>query len=69
MLGALHFYQISIGGEPARVIVPYSEPLNKFVAHIQQLEMESNGKRVNREGKPLNYETTNAHYGAPGTNS
>jgi len=69
MLGVLHFYQITIGGDETRVIVPYSEPLNKFVSHIQQLEMESNGKRVDREGKPLKYQATVAHYGVPGTNS
>ena len=69
MLGALHFYQVTIGGDQSRVVIPYSEPLNKFVSHIQQLEMESNGKRVDRQGNPLKYEATVAHYGVPGTNS
>jgi len=69
MMGALHWYQIAIAGDQSRAIIPYSEPLNKFVAHIQQLEMESNGKRVDRDGKPLKYEATVPHYGVPGTNS
>jgi len=42
--------------------------LSRFVAHLQQLDMESNGKRVNRRGKPISYATGPIVWGEPGTN-
>ena len=52
----------------ATAILPYSEALSRFPAHLQQLDMESNGKRVNRFGKPLSYATGPVIFGEPGTN-
>jgi glucose-6-phosphate isomerase len=49
-------------------ILPYSQALSRFPAHLQQLDMESNGKRVNREGKPVSYATGPVVFGEPGTN-
>jgi glucose-6-phosphate isomerase len=49
-------------------ILPYSQALSRFPAHLQQLDMESNGKRVNREGKPIGYSTGPVVFGEPGTN-
>ncbi len=49
-------------------ILPYSQALSRFPAHLQQADMESNGKQVNREGKPVNYATGPAIFGEPGTN-
>jgi len=49
-------------------ILPYAEPLSRFPAHLQQLDMESNGKSVNRAGEPLNYATGPLVFGEPGTN-
>jgi len=53
----------------AQVIAPYAQRLDKFVPWLQQLEMESNGKRVNREGEPVAYATTPALWGDVGTNA
>lgn len=49
-------------------VVPYSEILGRFVAHLQQLDMESNGKRVNRTGDAILYATGPIVWGQPGTN-
>jgi len=55
-------------GCPYTVILPYSQALLRFPAHLQQLDMESNGKRVNRDGKLLAYSTGPVVFGEPGTN-
>ncbi|MDR2742509.1 MAG: glucose-6-phosphate isomerase [Treponema sp.] len=55
-------------GYPYTVILPYSQALSRFPAHLQQLDMESNGKRVNRNGSPLPYSTGPVVFGEPGTN-
>lgn len=49
-------------------ILPYSQALSRFPAHLQQLDMESNGKRVNRVGGALHYSTGPVIFGEPGTN-
>ncbi len=49
-------------------ILPYSQMLSRFVAHLQQVDMESNGKRVNRLGQPVSYATGPIVWGEPGTN-
>lgn len=49
-------------------VLPYSQALVRFPAHLQQLDMESNGKQVNRAGEPLTYETGPVIFGEPGTN-
>ena len=51
MLGLLGFYNTHICGHEARVILPYSQALLRFPAHIQQVDMESNGKSVTLSGK------------------
>lgn len=55
-------------GFPATAVLPYSQALSRFPAHLQQLDMESNGKRVNRAGQPVHYATGPAVFGEPGTN-
>ena len=55
-------------GYPYTAILPYSQALSRFPAHLQQLDMESNGKRVNRDGKALAYSTGPVIFGEPGTN-
>ncbi|MDR1443376.1 MAG: glucose-6-phosphate isomerase [Treponema sp.] len=55
-------------GYPATAILPYSQALSRFPAHLQQLDMESNGKRVNRDGEPVAYSTGPIVFGEPGTN-
>ncbi|MDR0408951.1 MAG: glucose-6-phosphate isomerase [Spirochaetaceae bacterium] len=53
---------------PYTAVLPYSQALSRFPAHLQQLDMESNGKRVNRSGEPVNYDTGPVVFGEPGTN-
>jgi glucose-6-phosphate isomerase len=53
---------------PYTAVLPYSQALSRFPAHLQQLDMESNGKRVNRDGLPLSYATGPVVFGEPGTN-
>jgi len=55
-------------GYPITAVLPYSQALIRFPAHLQQLDMESNGKSVNRFGEPLNYKTGALLFGEPGTN-
>ncbi|MBI9095001.1 MAG: glucose-6-phosphate isomerase [Sphaerochaeta sp.] len=55
-------------GLPTTAILPYAQALTRFPAHLQQLDMESNGKHVNREGDPLSYSTGPIIFGEPGTN-
>ncbi|MDR2542121.1 MAG: glucose-6-phosphate isomerase [Treponema sp.] len=53
---------------PYTAVLPYSQALSRFPAHLQQMDMESNGKRVNRNGEPVNYCTGPVIFGEPGTN-
>jgi len=53
---------------PCTAVLPYSQALSRFPAHLQQLDMESNGKRVNRNGVPLSYSTGPVVFGESGTN-
>ena len=61
-------YERNVQEYPATAILPYSQALSRFPAHLQQLDMESNGKSVNRDGKPLSYLTGPVIFGEPGTN-
>jgi glucose-6-phosphate isomerase len=69
MLDALiGVYERNVLGYPATAILPYSQALSRFPAHLQQLDMESNGKSVNRFGEDINYVTGPVIFGEPGTN-
>jgi len=69
MLDALiGVYERNILGYGTTAVLPYSQALSRFPAHLQQLDMESNGKSVNRFGEPVNYQTGPVIYGEPGTN-
>ncbi len=61
-------YERNIRDIPCSAILPYSQALERFPAHLQQLDMESNGKSVNRNGETLNYKTGPVIFGEPGTN-
>ncbi len=50
-------------------IIPYSQYLKKLVPYLQQAFMESNGKQINRDGYPVNYQTGTIVWGEPGSNS
>ncbi|MBP3941709.1 MAG: glucose-6-phosphate isomerase [Christensenellaceae bacterium] len=69
MLDALiGVYERNILGYPSTAVLPYSQALSRFPAHLQQLDMESNGKSVNRDGEPVSYATGPVIFGEPGTN-
>ena len=61
-------YERNVLGCQATAVLPYSQALSRFPAHLQQLDMESNGKSVNRFGEPVNYVTGPIIFGEPGTN-
>ncbi len=61
-------YERNVLGMGGTAVLPYSEALSRFPAHLQQLDMESNGKRVDREGVPVGYSTGPVVFGEPGTN-
>ena len=69
MLDALiGIYERNVLGYPGTAVLPYSQALSRFPAHLQQLDMESNGKSVNRFGEPVDYPTGPVIFGEPGTN-
>ena len=53
----------------SEAIIAYSQYLNQFATYLQQGIMESNGKSVDRNGKPINYQTGTIIWGEPGTNA
>ena len=61
-------YERNVQEYPSTAVLPYSQALSRFPAHLQQLDMESNGKSVNRFGEPIDYVTGPVIFGEPGTN-
>ena len=61
-------YERNVLGYQNTAVLPYSQALSRFPAHLQQLDMESNGKCVNRFGEPIDYVTGPVIFGEPGTN-
>jgi glucose-6-phosphate isomerase len=55
-------------GAETHAILPYDQYMHRFAAYFQQGDMESNGKSVGRDGKPVNYQTGPIIWGEPGTN-
>ncbi len=55
-------------GLPTVAVIPYSRALSRFSAHLQQLDMESNGKRIDKRGHPVDFDTGPIIWGEPGTN-
>mmetsp|Transcript_18198 Transcript_18198/g.16488 ORF Transcript_18198/g.16488 Transcript_18198/m.16488 type:complete len:338 (+) Transcript_18198:233-1246(+) len=68
LIGLLGVWNASFLGHSSRAILPYSQALTRFAAHIQQVDMESNGKRVSITGETLPYETGEIIFGEAGTN-
>jgi glucose-6-phosphate isomerase len=69
LLALLEIWCVNFLGAQTRAVIPYSEDLRDLPAYLQQLEMESNGKRVDREGHEVDYATAPVVWGASGTNS
>ncbi len=68
LMGLIGIWNRNFLGSTSISIAPYHQDLSQFADYLQQLEMESNGKRVTRNGDPLNYETCPAVWGNVGTN-
>lgn len=68
LMALLGIWYIDFFGTRAQAILPYDQYLARFPAYLQQLEMESNGKRVRRDGAPVDYATCPVIWGEPGTN-
>ncbi|MCA3574836.1 MAG: glucose-6-phosphate isomerase [Aestuariivirga sp.] len=68
LMGLLGVWHRNVCGLPSRAIIPYDQRLSRFPAYLQQLDMESNGKRVSKDGKPVKGETGPIVWGEPGTN-
>ncbi|GAC1607714.1 MAG: glucose-6-phosphate isomerase [Ramlibacter sp.] len=67
-IGLLDVWNRNFLGFTSRSIAPYHSALRRLPAYLQQLEMESNGKRVDMQGQPLAVETAPVLWGEPGTN-
>ena len=65
MIGILHS---DVLGRDTKVVLPYAQELARFPAYLQQLDMESNGKRVRLDGTPVAGDTGPIVWGEPGTN-
>lgn len=68
ILGMLGVWYGNFHGCGAYAVLPYDQSLHRLPAYLQQLEMESNGKCVDRQGQPVDYDTHFTVWGEPGTN-
>jgi len=68
LLGLLTVWYTDFFGAETVAILPYEQYLKRFPAYLQQLAMESNGKRVTRDGALVSYPTAPIYWGEPGTN-
>ena len=68
LLGLIGVWYRDVLALPTYAVLPYSQDLDRFPAYLQQLDMESNGKRVRMDGSPVEMETGPIVWGEPGTN-
>ena len=68
LLGLLGVWYIDFFGAETQAVLPYSQYLGRFPAYLQQLDMESNGKSVTLDGRPVRVATGPVVWGQPGTN-
>ncbi|MYY08452.1 glucose-6-phosphate isomerase [Streptomyces sp. SID4919] len=68
LLGLLGVWYGNFHDAQSHAVLPYSHYLAKFTAYLQQLDMESNGKSVGRDGEPVSWQTGPVVWGTPGTN-
>ncbi|WP_435883719.1 glucose-6-phosphate isomerase [Streptomyces tanashiensis] len=68
LLGLLGVWYGAFFDAQSHAVLPYSHYLSKFTAYLQQLDMESNGKSVDREGNRVDWQTGPVVWGTPGTN-
>lgn len=69
MMGLIGIWHRNFKHSPAYAVLPYVQNLNRLSDYMQQLDMESNGKSVDRDGNPITeYQTGGIVFGQPGTN-
>jgi glucose-6-phosphate isomerase len=68
LMGLLAVWYVNFFGVSSIGVMPYEQYLKRFPAYLQQLTMESNGKRVTLAGTPVDYQTGPVYWGEPGTN-
>jgi len=68
LMGLLGIWYGNFFGTGSNAVFPYDQYLHRFPAYLQQLDMESNGKRVDCDGKDVDYDTGMVVWGEPGTN-
>ena len=68
LLALLGIWYNNFFGAETEAILPYDQYLHRFPAYFQQGNMESNGKRIDRSGQPVDYQTGPVVWGEPGTN-
>ena len=68
LMGLLGIWYGNFWGAQTHAVLPYSHHLSSFTAYLQQLEMESNGKSVDLDGRAVSYQTGAIVWGTPGTN-
>ncbi|WP_405800111.1 glucose-6-phosphate isomerase [Streptomyces sp. NBC_01506] len=68
LLGLLGIWYGEFFDAQSHAVLPYSHYLSRFTAYLQQLDMESNGKSVDRDGEPVQWQTGPVVWGTPGTN-
>jgi glucose-6-phosphate isomerase len=68
LLGLLDIWYTDFFGAETVAVLPYEQYLKRFPAYLQQLTMESNGKRVTLDGADVDYDTGPVYWGEPGTN-
>jgi glucose-6-phosphate isomerase len=69
ILALLSIWYNNFFGAESEALIPYTQYLQKLAPYLQQGIMESNGKSIGRDGKPVNYQTGTIVWGEPGTNS
>jgi glucose-6-phosphate isomerase len=68
LLGLIGIWYRNFFGAQTHAVLPYAQELDRFPAYLQQLDMESNGKSVTRDGHPVHHDTGPVVWGTPGTN-
>ena len=68
LMGLMAVWNINFMNLPTLAVLPYDDSLRRFPAYLQQLQMESNGKSVTLDGKPVEWQTAAVIWGEPGNN-
>lgn len=68
LMGLIGIFHRNVCGFDTHAVLPYDQHLHRFAAYLQQLDMESNGKRIGLDGEQVSHETGPIVWGEPGTN-